>query len=475
MAHEVLTAKLKIPSSAPILLNYSLIIAAPIDSRQGKSMNLLHKIFSPIDTNVTQLWLAIPIKVVTVSIVLLFIFTVARFLAVKFWVEVSMRMERRLRYSTVLDAAERLGARVGNPQWRSHLPRSWTNLQRKSPKHLIRYAVARRLTRQMPAREIRKMAWRRSRVELLSRTPKRLVEFFSRRPLVVLMSGAVVYEYERPGRTREDLQLISDQIPKIAEQRTWVPVLVLAVGVFAFTRSGNLIDKIRARDEAAKDVNRMLAELLAKLSELDVSLRSVHENINSYRFAYLDIVSGAAESGRTWYPEFGFTGEHYGYGVSIYGRKSLDILLEEPEFQRLQRALNALADHLTEIRDKGVSSVALRILSPVWEELYECRLQSHLYHVTGHHTLGVQDSMLGLGWMKGRLEFKERSFEHAAGEDVSDDGQLDSLLIEESYHLDELVLRSKLTHCQLQRIERFLLKRLHGTPLTKLVSAVGHK
>ncbi|GAA2482334.1 hypothetical protein GCM10010393_11260 [Streptomyces gobitricini] len=284
-----------------------------------------------------------------------------------------------------------------------------------------------------------------------------------------------MYQYERPGRTRGDLQIIVDEIPRVAEQRTWVPILVLTVGVFAFTRSGNLIDRIRARDEAAKDVNRMLAELLAKLSKLDVALQEVHENISAYRSAYLDVASGAAESGRTWSPEFGFESDHYGPRVSLYGRKSLEILLEEPEFQRLQCALEAVADHLTDIREKGISSVALRILSPVWEELYNCRLQSHLYHSTSRYAVGIEYSMLGLGWMKERLETKERHFRRLAKKDDRDDGELDSKLVEESYHLDELILQSRLAHCQLQKIEKFLLKRLHGTSLTKLVSAVGHK
>lgn len=218
----------------------------------------------------------------------------------------------------------------------------------------------------------------------------------------------------------------------------------------------------------------MLAELLAKLSELDVALQEVHENINAYRSAYLDVASGAAESGRAWSPGFGFESDH-GFRVSHYGRKSLEILLEESEFQRLQGALDAVADHLTDIREKGISSVALRILSPVWEELYNCRIQSNLYHSTSRYAVGIKYSMLGLGWMKERLETKECHFGRLAKKDDRDDGELDSKLVEESYHLDDLILQSRLAHCQLQKIRRFLLKRLHGTSLTKLVSAVGHK
>ncbi|MGW8555153.1 hypothetical protein [Streptomyces tubercidicus] len=438
-------------------------------------MEFLYKFFASIEAGVTQPWHAIPLKVAVVAVILLGALTVARLLAIKFWVEVSVRVERRIWYSDVLESANEIGARVGNPGWRSNLPRSWANLGRRSPVRLLRYSMARRLVRQVSMEKLERMTKRRNTLEQLSRIPKRVVNFTSRRSLVLLASGATVYQYERPGRTRDDLQIIADEIPRIAEQRTWVPILVLAVGVFAFTRSGSLIDRIRARDEAAKDVNRMLAELLAKLSQLDVALQEVHENIDAYRSAYLDVASGAAESGRAWSPEFGFESDHYGLRVSLYGRKSLEILLEEPEFQRLQCALDAVADHLTEIREKGISSVALRILSPVWEELYGCRLQSHLYHSTSRYAAGIKYSMLGLGWMKERLEAKERHFGRLAKKDDRDDGELDSKLVEESYHLDDLILQSRLAHCQLQKIKRFLLKRLHGTSLTKLVSAVGHK
>jgi hypothetical protein len=438
-------------------------------------MEFLYKSFEPIEAGVTQPWVAIPLKVAVVAAILLGALTVARFLAIRIWAIVSVRVERRIWYSDVLESASEIGARPGNPGWRNNLPRLWANLGRRSPAWLLHYSIARRLVRQVSAEKLERMTKRRNTLEQLSRIPKRVVNFTSRRSLVLLASGAAVYQHERPGRTRGDLQIIADEIPRIADQRTWVPILVLAVGVFAFTRSGNLIDRIRARDEAAKDANRMLAELLAKLSKLDVALQEVHKNIDVYRSAYLDVASGAAESGRAWSPEFGFESDHYRLRASLYGRKSLEILLEEPEFQRLQCALDEVADHLTSIREKGISSVALRILSPVWEELYNCRLQSHLYHSTSRPTAGIKYSMLGLGWMKERLETKERHFGRLAKKADRDDGELDSKLVEESYHLDDLILQSRLAHCQLQKIKRFLRQRLHGTSLTKLVSAVGHK
>ncbi|NEB78921.1 hypothetical protein G3I40_27425 [Streptomyces sp. SID14478] len=440
-------------------------------------MDLTHKIFTSIETAVPPTWLAIPLKVAATSLALLGALTFARLLARILWVEVSVRSERRCWYPEVLDYASKIGVHVGDPAWRKKLPRSWIDLERRNPMWLFRYAMARRLTRQISAKSLEKMAKRRNLLENLSRTPMRVLKLLSRRSLILLVSGVVVYRHERPGGASTDLRAILDRIPMVADQRAWAPTLVLTIGFFAFTRSGNLIDRIRARDEAAKDANRLLTELLAKLSELDVALQEVYENCDSYRSAYLDVASGAAESGRlAWSPRFGFESDRYMFRTSLYGRKTLEILLEEREFQRLQSTLDSVADHLADMRSKGISSVALRILTPVWAEIYDCRLQWHLHPSRAHHTIGIRDSMLGLGWLKERLESKERQFGRLFKEGELDDrDKLDSMLVEESYRLDELILQSKMAHSKLQKIESFLLKRLHGTSLTKLVSAVGHK
>ncbi|MFJ5228233.1 hypothetical protein [Streptomyces sp. NPDC088400] len=93
----------------------------------------------------------------------------------------------------------------------------------------------------------------------------------------------------------------------------------------------------------------------------------------------------------------------------------------------------------------------------------------------GCRSLRIHSKRKFYGQDQERLETKERHFGRLAKKDDRDDGELDSKLVEESYHLDDLILQSRLAHCQLQKIKRFLLQRLRGTSLTKLVSAVGHK
>ena len=50
------------------------------------------------------------------------------------------------------------------------------------------------------------------------------------------------------------------------------PVVLLLVGVLVVTRPSTLIDVIRARDEAAKDANRLLAELSGRLMTLEIAV-----------------------------------------------------------------------------------------------------------------------------------------------------------------------------------------------------------
>lgn len=52
-----------------------------------------------------------------------------------------------------------------------------------------------------------------------------------------------------------------------------LPLLLLILAVLLFARRGPLIDQIRARDEAAKEANKLLAQLLGQLIPLSVELR----------------------------------------------------------------------------------------------------------------------------------------------------------------------------------------------------------
>ncbi len=432
-------------------------------------MAISDEVFSTIDAHVGARWTAVPLKAVIAFFILGFLVEFTRFWTIRFWSRVSARIERRQWFSGAIGSARKIGVGVGAPGWRKRMPRSLGSLEGKTPARLFHYMRARRLTGQISSRRLERMATRRNRLEMLSELPMRVVRVFARRSVVVLSSCAVVYDHERPGELRGDLGRIAERSVSLADQRTWIPVLVLGVGVLAVSRASPLIDGVRARDEAAKDTNRMLTELLAKLSELDVALREVYGNITVYRRAYLDEISGVTKSGREWSPQSGFDEVYYGFRADwLYG-KSLDALVGEGDFQRMRQALDSVGSHLEGIRDKGLSSVAIRILAPVSSVLRDCGLEWHLLY-DRNHDLGVTRSYVGMGWLEMRAEAKERVFTRFM-EGSEEEHVLDSRLLEESYRVDDLLLRGKLGHLRLRRVQRFLIKRVHGTMLTRLIGA----
>ncbi|MFI7006866.1 hypothetical protein [Streptomyces sp. NPDC050145] len=433
-------------------------------------MSILKGPLSRIDSSTPETWVAIVIKVSFVFILFATVCAIAQLLTLKFWSSVSVRTENRADASTAEACAARLGFQLDRPGWRKGLQISWTRLERKTPARIFYFAMARRLARQIPADQFGAMARRRGLIERSSRIPKKFVRLISKKSMALLFSLAVVYDQERPGRILGDVQVITAQIPPIAEQRTWIPVLVLAAGVFTYARNGNLIDRVRARDEAAKDTNRLLTELIAPLSELDAALANVHGHISRYRYAYFDATCGSLTPGRSWSPTSGFRPAPRP-AIFVHSKTELKELLEGSEFQRLESALKVVASHLNTIRDKGLSSVALRILTPVWEELYECGIRYDLYHSSGHLSIGIENSTMSLGWVRSRSAGGESGCVQLS----DDEAELDIYLTREAYRFDDLILESRLAYHGLQRIRAFLIRRLHGTPLTKAASMVGQK
>ncbi|MGW2635227.1 hypothetical protein ACWC2K_38885 [Streptomyces chattanoogensis] len=437
-------------------------------------MEILSGVFSVIDADMEPRWAAIGMKIAVAAFILGVLLEFARFLAIRFWSRVSTRVERRQGVERAISSARKIGVRVGEPGWRKKMPRSIRDLVNKTPARIFHYVKAKRLTSQISSGRLERMAKRRSSLEVLAEFPMRAVRLVARRSVILLASGVAVYEQELPGEMWSDLGRIVDKAPLLAEQRTWIPVLVLGVGVLAVARASPLIDGVRARDEAAKDTNRLLTELLAKISELDIALWEVHEGIASYRRAYLDEVSSAEKLGWEWSPQVGFHGKGHRFRlVGVYGEKSLEGLTGGEEFQRVRRALGSVGEQLEVIRDKGLSSVAIRILSPVSSVFKGCGFRWHLHH-SRNYDLGVTRSIMGLSWMERRAASKERILGGRFGE-CDDKDALDVRLLGESYRFDDLLLRSKLDHIRLQRVQRFLVKRVHGTTLTRLIGAAGHK
>ncbi|QDQ13121.1 hypothetical protein [Streptomyces spectabilis] len=422
--------------------------------------------FNSVDSEIGSPWIGLPVKAAAVAALLFITVELARWAAIYFWSSVTTRIEFRAWVDGPIRSAGKIGVDIRIPGWRNGIPRSVFLLPQKTPIRLFHYMRARRLVRLISSRRFKAMAARRNLVGRLAEIPMRVVRVLAKRPIVLGCAAFLVYDYERPGRLEGDLDRILSSIPQVAEQRTWIPVAVLVVGLVAASRSSPLVDRVRARDEAAKDANRMLTELLAKLRELQVAVTLCHETLPSCRQTYFDGLCDSYEMRRVWSPSFGFERAYPSLANSL--NKGLD----GPEFQRARIAMAAVNVQLNAIRDKGLSPVVLRMLSPVSVALRDCGLHWQLNFSWSRRDEEIP-SVFDFDWMMRRGENVERQISRLDAYELP--CRIDATLTEEAYRLDGFILRSVLNEFQIERICKFLQKRIHGTTLTRLLGGAGAK
>ncbi|MFB7669108.1 hypothetical protein ACFC1R_35215 [Kitasatospora sp. NPDC056138] len=420
-------------------------------------------------------WIAVVLRFGAATAVLVVAAEAARWAAIRCWSTASTRVERRSWIDRPIKSARKLGADIRIPGWRERMPRSPLAVPVGNPARLVHIIRARRLTRSVPAGGFARMAARRNSVDVLSEYPMRIIRAVANRVTVLAAAALVTYGHDHPGSLPADLRRLGGLLSEAAEQKTWVPVLVIAAGVFAAPRSSPVIDRVRARDEAAKDANRMLTELLARLSELQIALSLCHERLPSCRPSYFDRLCRTDQTGLTWSPLDGFRQDlHRGFPVV----EPLEKELLGPEFQRAREALEAAHDHLGAIRDKGLAPVVFRMLAPVVfrmlapvsSALHDCGFDRHLRFPV-FSAPATDDSPLSFDWLVRRAENMERQVSRVSTRQGA--CRADAMLTEESYRLDDLILASRLNELRLQRIRTFLRKRIHGTTLTRLLGSVA--
>lgn len=157
------------------------------------------------------------------------------------------------------------------------------------------WLTARRL--QAPLKERALLGWARRdyaqqrALELVSRATSafgatnivRLAMFL--RPATLVVSAAMVL-WARPLAVASSveglLRTVWDEVNQVRPTRL-LPLLLLVVGLATVSRRVPLIDRIRARDEAAKDANRLLAELYGRLSGLLTALEEWRNALLTHR------------------------------------------------------------------------------------------------------------------------------------------------------------------------------------------------
>lgn len=288
---------------------------------------------------------------------------------------------------------------------------------------------------------------------------------------ILLLAGAIVVVMDRHVATLEHKLLqLRAALPwhSIAEWiREWyVLVALIIVAMIVVTRSP-LVDRVRARDEAAKDANRLLAQLFGKLSDVESNARE-----------YLNLV----EKDRTWLVSDAVlkaTGGHFTWahrtGLAPDSRRSRTVSdqLRGQETEMLDRTCKELSDHLAQYYRNGLHTVASRLTFPVFWSLYSCRLRfsdpDSADKMRRRFLVDPVGARQRIETLAKQVTGAERSEYPEVREHLRI--EMDDAARDYADYLDAQLAEAHQILLHLHHINHFLNKRLHGTIRTRLAGS----
>lgn len=251
--------------------------------------------------------------------------------------------------------------------------------------------------------------------------------------------------------------------------REWYTLVALVLVALIVATRSPLVDRVRARDEAAKDANRLLAQLYGRLSEVQRCAAIYTSLIEKNRAVVVaDAVEKASNGVYTW---------TYGGGLALTGLFRPNLLEGwfSNEANRLEEACKELSDHLAGYRRVGLHTVASRLTSAVFLSLFECCISfSSPEQITYLRTRLLLD-------LVGRENVRIRSALETMieAEREGDDGtrqifrtQADNSIRVYACSLDEQLATAYTIIFHLNHINAFLNRRLHGNARTRLASSL---
>lgn len=261
----------------------------------------------------------------------------------------------------------------------------------------------------------------------------------------------------------------------------FIPFALLFFGLIVVFRRVPLIDRIRARDEAAKDANKYLAEMYGALTRLNSEIYHWVEKLEGERDSLVNaLVLELTNDEYEW---------HYGGGIGRpkgWNHRRLDMQLDEVgSYVGMEEAIRRLTEVREALADKGLLSVARRLTSRVGLSVDELGLlmppSAGPYGTTKsiesqrlQHELCLPSRIKAAASNKGLtvLAIYKRASE---GKEL-DRKRLESALEKDAYDFAELIeeglvdVRTAWLHAR--RVPRFLNRRLTGTWWTRSLSVV---
>lgn len=187
------------------------------------------------------------------------------------------------------------------------------------------------------------------------------------RPGVLILASVCVF-VGRP--LPHQVEWSEDRVAEAAELLTdpaasrLLPFAVLLVALMLISRRTPLIDHIRARDEAAKDANRLLAQLYGRLDVLDHAIYDWRTYLERQRPRMLMVWVENATGG-----EYGW--RHDG---GIYKRHSSSDIMQDsmdPNAEIVDKALAGVLETEDRLRDAGLTHVAVSLTRRIYSLMRE--------------------------------------------------------------------------------------------------------
>jgi hypothetical protein len=290
---------------------------------------------------------------------------------------------------------------------------------------------------------------------------------------ILLLAGAIVMiRDEHISGIKTNLIHLRQTIPwhSFAEWvREWYVLVALVVVALIVATRSPMVDRIRARDEAAKDTNRLLAQLYAKLSDVQHSAAEYIKLIDESRTEMLARTVLKASGGLyTWTYSDGLEPRTDRF------RANMPESWPSEKAERLVQVCKELADHLAEYRRNGLHTVAQRLTWPVFSSLFECRIMFYNTELC----IDLPTSLLADFASEANMVFRDdlkmlNELESRGDHESRESWQIhtDNAIREYACRLDMRLAAAYAILLHLNHVNYFLNKRLHGNTRTRLASS----
>jgi hypothetical protein len=288
---------------------------------------------------------------------------------------------------------------------------------------------------------------------------------------ILLLAGAIVVVMDgRVATLKLKLFQLRNTLPwhSIVEWiREWyVLVALIIVTMIVVTRSP-LVDRVRARDEAAKDANRLLAQLFGKLSDVERNARKYLDLVEEDRFRLVyDAVLKATGGHFTWTHDTGLAPANW--RSRIFSNQ-----FSGQEAEMLDKTCKELSDHLAEYYINGLHTVAFRLTRPVYWSLSSCRLRFSNPDSGDEMKRRFFVNLEGASQRIERLAKQMTETERNENAELCEHLriQMDEAARSYASYLDAQLASAHQTLLHLHHVNHFLNKRLHGTTRTRLAGS----